>query len=261
MKVLVERLDPGLAFPHRGQDVDLVEAHPGTPAIHGFLPDEGGDRGGILDRLEGEVRGRVEERHPPFVDAVGIDDDPALARLAEDRAKPHDRDTTRPDQVREDVAEPHRRKLIRIADEEEPHPLRHGAHERVSERQVDHARLVDDEEIAFQGVRLVAQEVSALRGELQEPVNGLRLASRHLGEPIGGSARRRGEKDVGFPKDALERGDDGPDDGALARAGPARDDRHRRRQRLADRLFLLGAVTPCSGALGRQVEGRAAAGR
>ena len=54
--------------------------------------------------------------------------------------------------------------------------------------------LVDDEEIAFERVLLVAREAPVLRVDLQQPVDGLGLDAGLLGHALGRATCRRGEK-------------------------------------------------------------------
>lgn len=85
---------------------------------------------------------------------------------------------------------------------------------------IDHRALVNDQQVAVEGVLLVALEPERLGVELQEAMDGLGLHSRCLGHALGGSPRRGAQEEI----DGLGRQDTqyGIDDGRLADSGPSR---------------------------------------
>ena len=96
--------------------------------------------------------------------------------------------------------------------------LQQGEHQ----RRVDHAGLVDDEEIAIERVVGVALEAAVLGIGLEQPMDGLRLDAGLLGHALGGAAGGRREQD--FRSLGGDDAQDGVEQRRLADAGAAGDD-------------------------------------
>jgi hypothetical protein len=133
--------------------------------------------------------------------------------------------------------------------------VRHRLQESVHQRHVDHRGLVDDEQVAFQRVILLAPEAAVYGIGFQEPMDRLRLTAGAFRQPLGRPAGRRGQRDV----DGLDPQDfqDRVDQRRLADTGTAGDDEDLRSQRQPHRLALaLGegdarfALDPRNGLLG-----------
>src|SRR5271168_4444657 len=62
-------------------------------------------------------------------------------------------------------------------------------HQSLHQHDVDHRGLVDDQQIAIEGIVGVALEPAALGIDLQEPMDRLGLDAGRLGHPFGGAAR------------------------------------------------------------------------
>ena len=116
--------------------------------------------------------------------------------LAEDLRKAHHRDGIARDDVSERLARAYRRQLIDIADEEQGGAAIDGFHQGMHQRDVDHRGLVDHEEIAGEGICLVAPELPGLRIGLEQAVNGLGLAPRGVGYALCGAAGWGAEEDI-----------------------------------------------------------------
>ncbi len=127
---------------------------------------------------------------------MGVDDHAAGRGLAEHLRQPHHGNGARPDDVGEDLARPDGWELVDVADEQQRGAGRQGADERLHQQDVDHGRLVDDEQVAGERVRLVALEAAVLRVGLQQAVDGLCLDACGLGQALRRATRRGAEGDV-----------------------------------------------------------------
>jgi hypothetical protein len=114
--------------------------------------------------------------------------------------------------------------LIHIANEEQRRMLRYGSQERVHQRHIDHAGLVNDQEVAFQRVLLVPGEPTVLRVDLQKPVNGLGFETGLFVHALGSATGRRAK----CHSDTLRRhyAQEGVQAAGLANTRTTRDDRH-----------------------------------
>ena len=168
----------------------------------------------------------------PLIDPVGAGDDPALRGLAEDLGQPHDRHCAGRDHVGQDLPGSDGGKLIDVADDQQRGMVGDRLQQRLHQQDIDHGRLVDDQQVAFEWVVAAAFEAAALRIDLEQPVNGLGLEPGGFRHPLGGAAGRCAEQQV----HALGRQDaqDGVDDGRLADARPAGDDQDLRQQGQSD---------------------------
>ncbi len=167
---------------------------------------------------------------------MGVHDDLALARLAEDLGEADDRDGAGVDDVGQHLARAHRRQLVDVADEDDRRVRRHGAEQRVHQRHVDHRHLVDDEQVARERVRLLPLEPARLRIDFEQAVDRLRLDAGRLRQPLGRAARWRAQREP----DAARRdhGQDRVQQRRLADARAARDYEHLRPDGHPQRLGL-----------------------
>ncbi len=110
-------------------------------------------------------------RHKALVDPMGVDDDPARRRLPEDFGEPHHRNGPRPDNVRQDLPRTDRRQLVDVACNEERCLVGNCPQQRLHERDVDHGGFIHDQEVAVEGVALVALEAAALGIDFEQPMN------------------------------------------------------------------------------------------
>src|SRR4030088_1863817 len=104
------------------------------------------------------------------------------------------------------------------------------------ERNIDHGRFIEDQEIGIEGVVLVLAKPSALWVDLQKPMDGFGLLSCRLAHALGGAPRRRTKKHLhalGF-----ENAKEGVHKSGLADTWSAGNDKHLRGERLLDCLFL-----------------------
>ena len=233
---------PDAAPVHRAENLDVPD---------GIEPEPFGDAG--LDQLQNSrdrgfriVRGHEIEiavagwgsqlGHIALVDPMGVDDDPARRRLPEDFGEPHHRNGPRPDDVRQDLPGADRRQLVDVAHDEQRRVVRNGPQQRLHEQDVDHGGLVDDQEVAVEGVALVALEAAGLGIDFEQPMNRPGLESRRFGHPLGRAPGRGAEQHL----DALdpENAQDRLDDGGLADARPSGDDERLAGQRQPDRVAL-----------------------
>ena len=174
--------------------------------------------------------------HLAAVDPVRAGDDPAGRRLAEDLGQPHHRHRPRTDQVRQHLAGPNRRELIHVAHHQQGGRCGDRPGQRVHQLHIDHGGLVDDQQIAFQGVIGSAPEPAGARIDLQQAMDRSGLEPARLAHPLrrppgGGRAQDR------YPLGG-EDGEDCPHDRRLADAGPAGDHQQLRGKGKADRLAL-----------------------
>jgi hypothetical protein len=94
-------------------------------------------------------------RHQAPVDAMRVDDDPALGRLPEHFRQPHHRHGARGDDIGEHLAGTDGRQLVHVADKDQRRMVRHRLQESEHQWGIDHRGLVDDEQVAFQRVILL----------------------------------------------------------------------------------------------------------
>ena len=141
------------------------------------------------------------------------------------------------DQLGERLAGADGRELVGVADEHHVHARADGSQHRDQQLEVGHRGLVDDEQVAFERVRLVVPR--ALAGDpLQRRVHGARLELRRVRDAAGGAAGRRDEDH----RRLLRVGGvaQHPDRGRLAGARAAGDDRQAVREGVLDGGPLLG---------------------
>ena len=128
------------------------------------------------------------------------------------------------DDVSQYLPRPDRWQLIDIADQQQCRSLRQSSQDRPHQRHVDHRGLVDDQQIAVQGLVLIAPEMAGPGIGFEQPVDRLRLKARAFGQALGGAAGRGAERDRdGFGDQDLQQR---VDKRGLANARPAGDDHH-----------------------------------
>jgi len=192
----VERTGAGHAAVHRTQHLDVADRVQPELARNALL-DHGED---LVDHVLGLVRGDEVEiaprfgfpfGHPTLVDAMGVDDDPALCGLAEHFAQAHHGNRGRADDVGQDLPGAHRGELIDVAHQEQRGPRRYGLEQSMQDRHIDHRTLVGDQQVAVEGILLIPGEATAARIHSQQTVNRLRFPLGRLGQALGRPAGRR----------------------------------------------------------------------
>ena len=85
---------------------------------------------------------------------MGAGDDPALRGLAKYLGQPHNRHRAGRDDVGQDLTGTDGRELIDVADDQQRGMVRDRLQQRLHQQDIDHGRLVDDQQVAFeQGCR------------------------------------------------------------------------------------------------------------
>src|SRR5208337_5532315 len=133
---------------------------------------------GIVRLYEIEVAvalGLGEVRNRALIDPMGAGDDPAVGGLAEDLGQPHDGYSAGRDDVGQNLTWPDRGELIDIADNQQRGMVGYGFQQGLHQQDVDHGRLVDDQQVAIERVLAAAFEAPGLRVDFKQPVNGLGL--------------------------------------------------------------------------------------
>ena len=164
----------------------------------------------------------------PFIDAMGVGDDIAILRLAEDIGEFHDGDFFGVDNITQDIACTDGGELVDIANENQASFGLDGREEGGGELYIQHGGFIDDETIAFEGVVFIAGEVLGIfvfdAFDFEEAVDGFGFDARELGHAFGGSASGSGEES-GFIE-RLHYLDDGIYNGSFTCAGAACDNEH-----------------------------------
>ena len=201
---------------------------------------------GVVGRHEVEVAvasGRAEIGHQALIQAVSVHDDPALRGLPEHLGQPHDRHGPGADDVGQHLPGPDGGQLVDIADDEQRRVVGRRFHQRLHQHDVDHRGLVDDQQIAIEGIVGVALEPAGLGIDLQQPMDRLGLDARRFGHALGGAARGGAEQQ--FHALGRENLQDRVDDRRLADARAAGDHQRLRHQRQPDRGPLtVGELQP-----------------
>ena len=235
---------PGPAAVHGAQHLDVVDRIEAEAPRYPFghqLPHARGGRVGVVGGNEIEV-GRAFRLSQPGnlagVHAVGVRDDPAAGRLPELLREPDHRQGLRCNQVAQHLARSDGRKLIDVPHDQHRRFAGHRADQRVHQRDVDHRRLVDDNQVGVDGTFLVALEPPGGWVDFEQPVDGLGRQTGRLAEAARGAARRRAER-YGEPSRG-EDGEQGIDHRRLADARPPGHHQHLGDEGAADRVSLAG---------------------
>ena len=186
----------------------------------------------------------VQFRRPAAVHRVGVADDGAGLRLAEDLCQGHRGDHAAAQQVAQHVARADRRQLVRVAHHHKAAAGAHGPQQRRHQLQIHHAHLVHDNRVRFQRLlfvfaegHLVGQVVPA---HAQRPVDGLGVTAAQLAHPLGGPSGGGQQQHV--QPHPLKQGHDAPHRGGLAGARPAGQQQHALFRRQRHRPALLRRV-------------------
>src|ERR1019366_4603066 len=138
-----------------------------------------------LDKMEVGTRvGSPHIGHLPLADAVRVGDDVTVRRLPEYFGEANDWHYAALDQVSEHRARSHGRKLVYVADQNQPCAVRKSPHQRVHQRHIHHRGLVHDQKTAGERVRFVSAEPPGCGVDLQQAVDCLRFHARGLREPL-----------------------------------------------------------------------------
>ena len=113
---------------------------------------------------------------------------------------------------------------------------RHGFHERMHERHVDHGGFVDHEKIGIERVVLILPKSPRLRIDLQKPMDGFGLLPGRLAHALRGASRGRAEQHVHLLR--LQNAQDRVHNRRLADTWTARDDENLGLKCQLDRLLL-----------------------
>jgi hypothetical protein len=103
-------------------------------------------------------RGLAELRQLSVVDAVRVGHDEALRGLPKDLVEPHHGDDAGGNHVAQDHARPHGRKLVLVADQEQPGSRGESRHQVRAQPDVDHRRFVHHQHVGGERPRGVAPE-------------------------------------------------------------------------------------------------------
>ncbi|MDV7390714.1 hypothetical protein RZS08_05140, partial [Arthrospira platensis SPKY1] len=106
----------------------------------------------------------------------------ALRGLAKHLREPYHRHRARPEDVGEHTARPDRGKLVHIPDHHQRGARRHRLEEVSGQGHVDHAGLVNHEDIALQRLASGSLEAGLVGVVLKKSVNGLGLPPGRLGQ-------------------------------------------------------------------------------
>ncbi len=79
--------------------------------------------------------------------------------------------------------------LVDIPVDQQSGTIGHCLQQRLHQHDIDHRRLVDDEEVAVERIVAVAFEAAGLGVDFEQPVDGLCLEAGRLSHPLGRAAR------------------------------------------------------------------------
>ncbi len=171
------------------------------------------------------------------MDAVGVEHDQALRRLAEDLGQADHRHRAGRDHVAQHRARTDRRQLIDVADQAQARRRRQRGDQVGGQPHVEHRRLVDDQQVDLERAVGAAAEAPLVRPPLEQPVQRRRRRAGRLRQALRRAARRRGQRDA-QPLARQDRHHAAHDRG-LADAGAAGDHHDLAAERAAHRLGLL----------------------
>ena len=178
-------------------------------------------------------------RHLPAVDAVGVFDNVASGRLAEDRLQAHHGGRARFDDVLEYAARTDAGQLIHVAHEQQMRAGRYGLEQMVHQQQIKHGRFIHDQNVHIERVLLVDLKGDAVRGlEFEQAVDRFGRAAGGFTQAFGRTAGRRGQR-VGVAG-GFQQADDRLHGEGLACARSAGQYGQRLRQRGLDGFTLRG---------------------
>ena len=192
---------------------------------------------GLVGGEQEEVGVLAEHRGLAGVDPVRVDHHPGLLGLPEDLGEPDPGDGVGGEHVAQHLPGADRGQLVHVADQQQVRPRRDRLDQFVGQDQVEHAGLVDHDQVGVQ--RMVPVEAGVPAGaQLQQPVHGGGRVPGQLGQPFRRPPGRRRQHDL-RPLRRRQR-DHRLDGERLPAARPAGQHRHPLRQRQPHRLLLLG---------------------
>jgi hypothetical protein len=177
----------GRAAVHRAEHLNVtdgIETKARRDALCDHLHELGrGPLGiGCLDKIEiARCVGRLQLRHDATVDAMGIDDDAALAGLPEYVGQARHGELATTDQIGQHLARSNRRQLVDITHDQQSRALGHGLQDAGHERHVDHGYFIQDEQIALERKVRPTQEPALLGIELKQAMDSLGLEAGTFG--------------------------------------------------------------------------------
>ena len=110
--------------------------------------------------------------------------------MSKDLGQPHDAADVAREQLTQDRPRADRRQLIGVSDQDQSSRPRQRLEQMMRELDVQHRGFVDQHEIRLQRSAGVARERPRAGVPLQEPVNGLGLATARVGQALGGASGR-----------------------------------------------------------------------
>jgi hypothetical protein len=235
----VEGAGAGRAAVHRRQHLDVPRGDAELPG------DPLGDQVdhplavavGLVGGEQEEVGVLAEHRGLAGVDPVRVDHHPGLLGLPEDLGEPDPGDGVGGQHVAQHLPGADRGQLVHVTDQQQMRPRRDRLDQFVGQDQVEHAGLVDHDQVGVERMVPVEAGVPA-RAQLQQPVHGGGRVPGQLGQPFRRPPGRRRQHDL---RPLRRRQRDHRFDGErLAAARPAGQHRHPLRQRQPHRLLLLG---------------------
>ena len=170
----------------------------GDAGLHQFQDALNGGLG-IFGRNEVEIAlsdRSAKTGHHALIDAMGVDDDSARGGLPEHLGQSHYGHSARADDVGQHLPRSDGWQLVDIADDQQRRVVWRRFHERLHQHDIDHRGLVDDEQIAIEGIVSVAFEPTAPGIDLQEPMDRLGLDSRRFGHALRRAARGGAEQQL-----------------------------------------------------------------
>ena len=150
------------------------------------------------------------------------------------RGRGHD---LRTQQIAQHIACADGGQLIAVPDEDDLRLFGHGFEQVVCQHRIQHRDLVGDEHIAGQGIVLVKLETAGGGVELEQAMDGLRIAPCDFGESFGGASGGRDQQNPLLLR--LEGGGNGVGGERLAGAGTAGQDKEPVLQRQRNGFPLL----------------------
>src|SRR6516164_4497180 len=130
-----------------------------------------------IDEIKIAALDRGQRRHQALINAVRIDYDPALGGLAKDLGQAYDRHRARCDDVSQHLPRPDGRQLVDVPHQQQRSSVRQSSQQRPHQRHIDHGCLVDNEQIAVEGILLVTAKTPGPRVGFEEAVDRPRVTA------------------------------------------------------------------------------------
>ena len=106
-----------------------------------------------------------------MIDSVGVGDNPAGRRLAENPFQSDHGEDAAFDDVPQDISGADGRQLVHVSHQDQPHRVGYGPEQGVHQDDVHHGALVRNEDVALKRMILIAL-IAFRRLEFQQAVNG-----------------------------------------------------------------------------------------